>query len=397
MEKIRNAYAHFIIFICILIEFGYTIVVANYLSGTLRSVLLIVVSLPLLFLFRSRSSKYSIILLLYSILIIMLNILRDNAIGDNILLTLPLLVGYLIATRLPLALCITAYCNVVLFLAIYSLATYVLCFAIPGIAGGLPYIGGFQDTAATMHNALFSVIISGAQFPRNFGITWEPGAFAILLIIAIFCTVFCYEKINKTRIIVLCLCIITTFSTMGYIVLAMLFITFLGFRKNKSNNALIIIATLIIIITLQIPFMHELTFGKLEGLTNSTGNISETTEARINAILYPGMAFVEHPIFGVGYSKFKQINEILCNNVATNSIINWFAIFGILLGIPFTFCYLFSIKRLLKEMNWLFVSVILLAAIFVVSTESLLRISLIYTIIFIGTLNASDIKTINNG
>ena len=132
----------------------------------------------------------------------MLNILRDNAIGDNILLTLPLLVGYLIATRLPLTLCITAYCNVVLFLAIYSLATYVLCFAIPGIAGGLPYIGGFQDTAATMHNALFSVIISGAQFPRNFGITWEPGAFAILLIIAIFCTVFCYEKINKTNKIV---------------------------------------------------------------------------------------------------------------------------------------------------------------------------------------------------
>ena len=396
MEKLRTIYAHILIFLCIYIEWGYTIVVANYLSGTLRSIILLAAIIPLFFLYETRQTNLSLALLFYSFLIILLNLGRDYAAGDYLLLFLPVLLGYFIATRIPTMLCIRSFCNIVYFLAIYSLLFYIICAVFPFFCNLLPVIGYFQDSILTMHNALFTVVINGMQFPRNFGITWEPGAFAILLCIAIFCTIFCYDKIDKKRILIYSVAIITTFSTMGYIVLAILFVSFLGMRK-KGNAGLILLSFIIVVAALQIPFMKELTFGKLEGLVSSPNNVVETTEARLNAIIYPGMAFIENPFFGVGYSEFEFINEFLCNNVATNTIINWLAIFGVLLGFPFIFFYMFTIYRIQKQkIHWLFIMLILIGAVFLVSTESLLRISLIYVIIFIGTLNSREIKMISN-
>ena len=398
MDAVKKYYAHFFIFLCIYLEFGYTVVVANYISGYVRYAILIVAMLLLILLFNnSRRTNHSLFLLLYSCLAVSFSIIRDYTLEDHFLLIVKVIIGYLVATRIPLDLCIKSFCNVIYYLTIYSLIIFILCIIFPSLGGAFPLIGRFHDTPASIHNALLSVIIYGSQFPRNFGITWEPGAFALLLCVAVFCSVFCFETINKKRMVVYILGIVSTFSTMGYIVLAAIFAAYL-FMKSNKNIAFVLLLVLIAFGTFQIPFMQELTFGKLEGLFSASDNISETTTARLNAIVYPGMAFLHNPFIGVGYKEFKVINETLCNNVATNTILNWFAIYGIMLGLPFLLQYLYSIYRFLKnQVNWSIILLILLNSLLLISTESLLRISFIYVIIFIGTLKSQNVNIKTNG
>ena len=143
--------------------------------------------------------------------------------------------------------------------------------------------------------------------------------------------------------------------------------------------------------------MKELTFGKLDGLFTSPDNLNRTTESRIDAIIYPGLAFIESPFIGIGYLSFRIMIDTF-NLVPTNTVINWFAVFGATLGVPFTFFYLYSINKFLKHrLNWLFLCLIFVVSIFLVSTESLFRISLIYVIIFFGTLKDQDLMIIDNG
>lgn len=385
MQKLKQLYIYILLFVCIYIEFGYAVVVANQISGTARSLILLLVSSPLL-LFKPRHSNVSLILLLFSTAVVIINTLRDNAIGDNFLLLLPIIIGFLIATRVPINVCIDKFCKLMYLLTIYSLILYFLCLLIPSLSSALPYLSNVYDSSASIHNGLFSVVISGASISRNYGITWEPGAFALLLCIATYCTLNCYKCPNKKHLVIFSLGIITTLSTMGYIVLLMIFISKLNF-KNK-NRGIIIIVAIVSLIILQVPFIQETVFGKLSGLGNPSNEMSETTEARLNAIVFPGAAFLRHPIFGVGYEDFKVINMTLCNSVATNTIINWFAIFGITLGIPFLLYYLRATYAILNNKSSMFCVIsICMAAILLVSTESLLRISLIYVIIFLGTLN----------
>lgn len=396
MLKIKTLYIYILLFVCLYIEFGYAVVVANQISGLLRSVFLISAALPLL-LFKPLHSNKSILFLVYLIIVILSTSIRDNTLGDYLLFILPILLGYLIATRIPINYCIKCFCNLIYYLALYSLVLYLICSIVPSVATSLPYIGQFYDTSCTIHNAIFSVVISGATFPRNFGFTWEPGAFALLLCAATFCTLHSYKTVNKKRLLVYSIAIITTFSTMGYIVLLLIYLSTLNFGgHDKRKIGILLIGGVLIIAAMQIPYMQELVFGKLEGLTNSSNDISETTEARINAIVFPGLAFLEHPFLGVGYEEFKFINMYFCNSVATNTIVNWFAIFGILLGGPLCFYYLYSIYKLLPSKTPIaHIVLICLGSIIMVSTESLLRISLIYVIIFWGTLSKTSKELIN--
>ena len=97
-------------------------------------------------------------------------------------------------------------------------------------------------------------------------------------------------------------------------------------------------------------------------------------------------AFLSSPLFGVGYDKFSYINRTLCNGVATNTVINWFAVMGLFFGLP---CIVGYLRTVLQVSNYaklnLFAKIlIIVASLLLISTESLLRISLVYTIIFYG-------------
>ena len=178
---------------------------------------------------------------------------------------------------------------------------------------------------------------------------------------------------------------------MGYIVLAAIIISSVRKHKslqNRSTGAILgILALSVLIITLLPAEAKELVFSKLNGLfSDGTGKVANTTQARLNAIEYPLEAFLSSPLFGVGYDKFSYINRTLCNGVATNTVINWFAVMGLFFGLP---CIVGYLRTVLQVSNYaklnLFAKIlIIVASLLLISTESLLRISLVYTIIFYG-------------
>ena len=146
---------------------------------------------------------------------------------------------------------------------------------------------------------------------------------------------------------------------------------------------------LILIIYLLPDESRELVFSKLTGLfseiTGSNVQLYNTSpfQCQLNIHL---KSFLSSPLFGVGYDKFSYINRTLCNGVATNTVINWFAVMGLFFGLP---CIVGYLRTVLQVSNYaklnLFAKIlIIVASLLLISTESLLRISLVYTIIFYG-------------
>lgn len=385
----KELYCYFIIFFLIYLEWGYEPVIAQNISGTVKTILMIISVLPLCFFENFKIKKNSILLFCYLTIIIILSALRDTEIGNSILLLVPIFCAFMLNSAFKEDKIINTFCNNITFLAAYSLIVYIIAWIAPSIVTSFPILPNAYNTP--IHNLGLSVVPSGVSIIRNYGIAWEPGAFALLLCLAIYGQIVGYSSLNKHKIIINILALITTFSTMGYAVFAIIMIT-TRFRtwsvaSRSYSNKLLLLVVLGLTCLLLISYIeiYEVAFAKLSGFSFNEKN-PETTQARLNAIIYPGAAFLSSPLFGVGYDVFSIINKTVCNNVATNTIVNWFAILGLAMGLPCIYCY---INALIKPSNYLklgfILKIILIAAfILLVSTESLLRISLVYVIIFYG-------------
>lgn len=366
-------------------------VVANSLSGTVRTLLLLVICVPLGFsLLRFKFQWRPVVLFAYLSCIIFINILRDTETGNYILLFVPLFIGFITSVTVRFDHLVHVFTNIMVFLAAFSLVLLLIRVLQPGVLGSLPYLGQVYETRARAHDGFFAVTILNSQYIRNYGLAWEPGAFAILLSSALYCKLTFYKKISVVHIAILTIALITTFSTMGYFVLAIIYIVSLkrGFKNKKATIIVLIGVVLLLVSFVLLPeSVKDLVFSKISGLF--TGSATETTQARLDAIEYPGKAFFSSPVLGVGYDRFSFINQVYCNNVATNTIANWFAIMGILFGLPSTYGYLSFATKCTRYSRGNIVTFLVLAFGFVlmVSTESLLRISFIYTVIFYGVQN----------
>lgn len=392
----KERYCYFIVFLLIYLEWGYAPVVAQNISGIMKTALMIGGVLPLCFFDSFKIDNKSLVLFAYLGISISLRSIGDVEIGNSIMFIVSIFCAFILTSAYAAKDVLVAFCNIMTFLAGYSLICYIVAVVMPSVISLFPLLPNVNGTL--IYNLGLSVMPSGVDMIRNYGITWEPGAFALLLCIAIFCQIVGYKTMNKRKVIINILAVITTFSTMGYIVLAAIilitrFKTGAVTKSRVSNMRLLLFVGISIVILLRNSEAYELVFGKLAGISFMEENIT-TTQARIDAIIYPGAAFLASPVVGVGYDMFKNINETLCNNVATNTIVNWFAILGIVLGIPCTYYYFKAILRASKylQLNLLFKIVLVGAFALLISTESLLRISLIYVFIFYGCSSKHLIK-----
>jgi len=181
------------------------------------------------------------------------------------------------------------------------------------------------------YNLLFSVIFENWYVVRNYGIFWEPGAFAVHLCLAIFFELF-YFKLNIKRVIILTICVLTTLSTLGFVCLGLLFIIYITINNTINLRLIkyffvfsIIVALLLFFVDVDYVYFHV--FGKIENYEQS-----DTTQSRINACIYPLEAFLSSPICGIGLEKFLLLNEEKCGNVATFTFLNCLTLFGLFWG-----------------------------------------------------------------
>lgn len=388
LGPVKRFYYYFVVFTVLFTEFSYRMVSANDIPGWVRTLILLVSIIPLIVeLYKKGHPSMPFKVALFFMVMLFASSFRDMQFKNNILMAVPIFVAYIISSTINFKQIAHIFVNIMTFLAVYSLVCFGILVFLPDVANSFPALyDHFSTTPAEIHNMGLSVVLTKAENFRNFGFAWEPGAFTILLGCALFCNINLYKKLHVWKTVVLTATIITTFSTMGYFVLAAIF--FVAIRKHQKNikylKYVVVIAILSACVALLIPQIRHMVFFKLEGLFGS--NRVETTQSRFNAITYMWDAFISSPLFGVGYKEFNRVNRWYCAGVATNTIMNWLAVNGVLLGVPCIYGYFRLISKAIKiNHGTIFEVLVMIAAmVLMISTESLLRISFIYVLVFYG-------------
>ena len=318
---------------------------------------------------------------LFFVLSLILPIIYGNFNAKQMIVTLvPWVVGYLFTLFVSYQEFKDVFLSIVRFLAVYSLITFALGIILPDLIALLPAV---EKNGTLYYNTVFSVVSNTSFVSRNFGIFWEPGAFSIFLNVALYFELF-ENKFNAKHILLLAVTILSTVSTLGIVCMVILFAAFLTTDKYVSSSRIksLIVTVgalgLVVLILYGGDFIYN-TFNKLD-MSGTT--INESTAVRINAIIYPGSAFLESPIFGVGYDDYLFIQERFCDSMATCSFINWLCLFCILGGIiPVVGCIRFFT---INNHNFLTNCALFVFTMFLFSTENFIQIIFIYILLFFG-------------
>lgn len=368
---------------------------ANNMSGTSKLFINIVAVIGLVVAFGMVMRIKKRLLLAYVIFcaLIIVSGLSDSAFKKAFIMLVCVTTGFAVANFLSYSRFKKIYKDMMLFLAGFSLVTLVIWLTFPSFITSLPII---KSTTSNYHNAIFSVISSSTVSTRNFGLFWEPGAFAIFLNIALL-----FEMTDKKqsvlKIFIYMVAITTTMSTLGVICLTVLTVAYVfnkdrslkNYKRNKAVIVLVSLAALIYIAHFGDDFVSDI-FGKLS--SNESGNISSSTKVRINAVIYPFMAFIKSPIVGVGFDEFTNISTNYCNSMATCTFINWLTIYGVFGIIFIVACVRVFLSHANTKISKL---TLLLFALILFSTESFLLIGFVYIFVFYGILTVPSRKRRN--
>jgi len=141
-----------------------------------------------------------------------------------------------------------------LFLFVWQIVDFDSIFTINGyIEKLLPFgeFGGSDNTSSVIF------VIKDYAPDRNSGFMWEPGAFAAVLSFPIFFNLLKHRFVINKRLVVLIIAMISTFSTMGYIVLLILGAFYYFNKVRRKNNVIVGILGLFVLIPLMIFVLQQ--------------------------------------------------------------------------------------------------------------------------------------------
>lgn len=370
------------VFAVIVVDSGFYAI--NILSGTTRFAISLIVVLTTFFIsYKKKIDIRRFLCCCFLGVYFIIHMIASNNIAQNFTVVFFLFLAYIFSLNIEQKQFIKYFSDIMLFLAVFSLATHIISIAFPAAVELLPTV--VRDGGSSgYHNAIFSVINSSYSVRRNFGIFWEPGAFSIYLNLALLFELF-FNKPNIKKIVIFSITIITTLSTLGVVSMALLYIASLFKSSSKANKKTKIIVTLLLVcgiiyfLFFDASFIEEV-FGKLESIGSNTK--FETTAVRLDAIKYPGREFLSSPIWGIGFEKFLKVQTDYCRDMATFTFINWLCIYGVIGGI---IPILGTIRFFVKFGDNIITKIILFGlSLFIFSTENFVQIMFIYILVFYG-------------
>ena len=189
---------------------------------------------------------------------------------------------------------------------------------------------------------------------RNAGCSWEPGRFAIMVTLAIFCNL-CHDGVKfkgNKNIWWLLVALATTQSTTGLSATLVIYFIFLIKRFNiKYVFILIFVMIPIVYGLLQLDFMGAKIFDRVtkaqdvshlyemfdyHNKIDSEGTYLGSLD-RFEAMAFEWLNFIHDPILGYGnnYEHSYFYREITSNYTLANGLMKIFSTYGILLGVFF--------------------------------------------------------------
>ena len=245
------------------------------------------------------------------------------------------------------------YVNVIYWLSVISLFFYAATL-IPGVNEFyVDYLGNLipnlfeQDGFYTQNKNIivYNFNVFALESYRNSGPFWEPGAFAIFLMIALLFNTIYEKSLWSKKNLIFVISIITTFSTVGYLCL-FVFILYMNYSRLKKNF-LYLIALIFLFFTSF--FLYEYIPFLKSKIQMDIDYGSETTSSRFGSAIADFNAFMRSPLLGYGRAgakvDFRDEMFFEAEDHRNNGVFNLLVTYGIFI---FLF-YFFKIIQVFKS------------------------------------------------
>jgi hypothetical protein len=267
------------------------------------------------------------------------------------------------------------YGNLVCMLAGISLILYFLG-PILGIVGGKSVYVIRSDVYRYYVNSYFGLMYTGQEqtvfgitFMRNTGIFLEAPGWAFPLCLALLIELCVREKVNKRNIAILCMTIVTTFSSKGFIFAGVIF--FLYYMRDemisgkiKKNAAKLISVPMLLIIGINAVFML---------MESKSVNEAASYYGRIDDTIVAFDVWKKYYFVGCGYNNYEPYNKLLSYGRNTTSVtcglLKMLGQCGTFFGLFYLYSYIRMILKTSKKEKYTMIcsAIVLLGFLFVSS------------------------------
>ena len=220
----------------------------------------------------------------------------------------------------------------------------------------IPNFGGRLNLSFS-NIIIFSINGDGAL--RNSGFAWEPKGFGNFLIIAIVINLVQNRfRINK-RLVVFVLAVLTTFSTVAYLILFFLIPFFILLNTNKSYIFFFLPFVIVaLILSIQLPFMQKKIelewknrYAYKELLNDSRFVNMERSLGRLPSLMLDVNDFLKRPVFGYGFQKKERTQSVYVDLVRVNGLSDWLAVFGTVGFLYLLLAHYYGFRKYLRHYN----------------------------------------------
>jgi hypothetical protein len=301
-----------------------------------------------------------------------------------------ILLAYMVSKKIPLSRFIEVFRTVMAIFAAASLVGVLIHeFAAP-LLSYLPIttnVNGYN-----YYNLFFTLIPQDRLWVyfRSYGVFREPGIFALYLILALIFELFASkDKIKPLNIILYLAALIYTYSTAGYLVTLIVFISFLfKATDDKKQKNLKIILLFLSLCALFVVFNNDFFYNRILSKTETENNSTVSRFAAISLNLSLAFRDPIHFFFGSGYTyvdeNYVSIGKELYHSTLhnTNTSLKMMAVYGVGYFSVFIAGLLKFTRKLTKSLLpflGLIISFLLL-----LSNEDILLNILLYVFIFYG-------------
>ncbi|MFQ8952956.1 MAG: hypothetical protein ACLR56_08095 [Oscillospiraceae bacterium] len=359
----------------------------NVISGTMRLVICGIIFAAVLVIHIRKYINFKILLTAFFLIawaFLFDSIIAMSVVKQTYIIIIHILTGFTVSLYIKKGDFIDKYLNIIYFLALFSLVTFILNLIAPQITYSFPVI--LSRNKYTYYNLLFSVVTNNGYVARNYGLFWEPGAFAFFLCIALYLELIVKDNIRIPRILFLSATIFSTKSTMGIIAVVLIYVIYYINNPFKiSARAKWLLLFLLIAIIASVFILPKSFWGDIFDklfVEDNSGKTNSSTQTRYDAIYYMLKEFFNSITIGVGIEKFIILQEEYSNNMATATMINWLVIYGMVWGAVNVLGYFKFF--LTKKTSVVSVAVILVFCSLIVATENFLLNPFIYALIGYG-------------
>ena len=231
---------------------------------------------------------------------------------------------------------------------------------------------------------------------RNAGFLHEPGGFAVLLILSISINLCTKKYIFCAKNLLYILCLLTTFSTAGYLSLFLLLVLFFSINKRfnfVSSTAILFIVVISLLAFERLDFMQYKITHQME--TQIDKSLNEHTTGRIYGFRKSVYVATKYPLYGRGLIAASKPTDSSDPEYTGYGWGNFVCRYGLIFGLIFMIIFIYGIKKYIfmnQRKNYLTALIIISANMIGLTSQAYITFPLFFSFFYIGLGVSSNIN-----